>query len=137
MELHSLLAVRVVFGLLVQEASPFDITLRDSIHPLLPSPAASVLGSDSPTPSKGGSSRSKTATKGSRPRGSKGKADELVVEPMDKDIRVIGVPPSEFADPITSHPSRVPNAKRIHLAEVGQAKSITFVPPAVKTMSSF
>jgi hypothetical protein len=29
-----------------------------------------------------------------------------------------------------------PSAKRIHLAEVGQAKSIIFLPPAVKAMSS-
>ena len=115
---------------------PFDIALRDSIQPLLPSPAGSILGSDSPTPPKGGSSRSKTATKGSRHRGSKRKASELEEEAMDEDIRVTDVPPTELPDPISSHPPRAPSAKRIHLAGDGEAKSITFVPPAVKAMSS-
>jgi hypothetical protein len=61
----------------VKKAPPLDIALRDSIQPLLPSPAASVSGSQSPSPPKGGSSRSKTASKGNRPRGSKRKAVEL------------------------------------------------------------
>ena len=118
----------------------FDIALRDSIQPLLPSILASGLGSDSPTPPKGGSSRSKTISKGSVPRGSKRKAADMDEEAMDEDIRVTGVdisvPPGELADPITSHPPRAPSAKRIHLAQVGEDKSITFVPPAVKAMSS-
>jgi hypothetical protein len=115
---------------------PFDIALRDSIQPLVPSPAGSIPGIDSPTPLKGGSARSKTATKGSKPRGSKRKAAELDEEAMDEDIRATDVPPSELPDPISSHPPRAPSAKRIHLAGAVEAKSITFVPPAVKAMSS-
>ena len=119
---------------------PFDIALRDSIQPILPSTHASDPGSVSPTPAKGGSSRSKTATKESMPRGSKRKAAEMVDEPLDEDIRLTGVhisvPPVEVADPINSYPTGAPSAKRIHLAEAVQAKSITFVPPAVKAMSS-
>jgi hypothetical protein len=119
---------------------PFDITLRDSIQPLLPSPGASIPGSRSPTPSKGGSSRSKTATKGNRFRGSKRKAAELVDEPMDEDIRVtgldIGVPAVDLAEPISSHPPLAPVPKRMHMSVAGQSKPITFMPPAVKAMSS-
>ena len=124
----------------LKKPPPFDIALRDSIQPLLPSPAASVPGSQSPTPPQGGSSRSKTVTTGSKPRGSKRKAAELVEEPMDEDIRAtgsdIGVPPSKLPDPINSHPPWAPAAKRIHLGADDQAKPISFVPPAVKAMSS-
>ena len=121
----------------LKKPPPFDIALRDSIQPLLPSPAASFPPSQSPTPHPGGSSRSKTETKGSMPRGSKRKAAELLEEPIDVDIPGtdcnIGDPP---ADPISSHPPRAPAPKRIHLAAHGQSNPITFVPPAVKTMSS-
>jgi hypothetical protein len=124
----------------VKKTPPFDIALRDSIQPLLPSPAASVPGSQSPTPPKGGSSRSKIASKGSRPRGSKRKAAELQEEPMDVDILAtgidIGIPPSQVADPISSHPRGAPAPKRIHLGAPEQVKPITFVPPALKAMSS-
>ena len=124
----------------LKKPPPFDIALRDSIQPILPSPAASIPLLESPTPPMGGSSRSKTATKESRPKGSKRKAAELVDEPMDEDIRAtgsdIGIPPSQLADPISSHPPRAPALKRIHLETPGQAKPITFVPPAVKAMSS-
>ena len=51
----------------VKKPPPFDLTLRNSIQPLLPkipSPVASDPASESPTLPKGGSSRSKTATKG-------------------------------------------------------------------------
>ena len=117
----------------VKKPPAFDIALRDSIQPLLPSPAASVPASQSPTQQAGGSSRSKTATKGSMPRGSKRKAAQLVDEPMDEDI---GVPPAELADPIASPPAQAPAAKRIHVGDVGHSKPIRFVPPAVKAMSS-
>jgi hypothetical protein len=124
----------------VKKLHPFDIALRDSIQPLLYSPTASVPASESPTPPIGGSSRSKTATKGSRPRGSKRKAPELVDEPMDKVIRAtgsdIGDRHVELADPISSHPPRAPASKRIHLGAFDQAKPIKFVLPAVKVMSS-
>ena len=124
----------------LKKPPPFDIALRDSIQPLLPSPAASVPASQSPTPPKGGSSESKTATKGSRPRGSKQKVVELVEEPMDEDIRAIGsdigVPDVELAEPLSSHPPRAPPPKRIHLGAPSQAKTIRFVPPAVKAMLS-
>ena len=119
---------------------PFDIALRDSIQPLLSSPVASVPGTESPLPHKGGSSKSKTASKGSRPHGSKRKAAELVDEPMHDDIRVTGIdiddPHTELPDPINSNLVQAPVPKRIHRAGVGQAKPITFVPPAVKAMSS-
>ena len=124
----------------LKKPPPFDIALRDSIQPLLPSPGASIPPSQSPTPPKGGSSRSKTTTKGSKPRGSKRKAVELVEEPMDEDILVTGiemsVPGADLADPISSHPPRAPVPKRIHLGAAGQTKPITFIPPAVKAMSS-
>ena len=124
----------------LKKPPPFDIALRDSIQPLLPSPAASVPASQSPTPPKGGSSRSKTATKASRPRGSKRKVVELVEEPMDEDIRAtssdISVPDVELAEPLSSHPPRAPPPKRIHLGAPSQAKTIRFVPPAVKAMLS-
>ena len=81
----------------------FDITLRDSIQPLLPSLTSTVPLSNSPPPPKGGSSRNKVVTKGSKPRGSKRKAEELVEDPMDEDIiatgTAMGVPPAENADP--------------------------------------
>ena len=116
---------------------PFDIALRDSIQPLLPSPGASVPGSLSPTPPMGGSSKSKTGFKGIKPRGSKRKATEFVEEPMDDDIRVTGIDIGDpHTDPISSHPPCPPAPKRIHLGGPGQAKIITFVPPAVKAMSS-
>ena len=96
----------------MKKPHPFDIALRDSIQPLLPSPAASVPASQSPTPPKGGSSRSKTATKGSRPQGSKPKAAKLEDEPMDEDIRAtgidIGVLHSQVVDLLSSHPPRAP-----------------------------
>ena len=124
----------------LKKPPPFDIALRDSIQPLLPSPASSIPASESPTPPLGGSSRSKTATKGSRLQGSKRKAVELVEEPMDEDIPAtvcdIDDPAAELANPISSHPPRATALKRIHLGVVGQAKPITFVPPAVKAMSS-
>ena len=84
----------------------------------------------------GGSSRSKTANKGSRPRGSKRKAVELLEDPMDEDTPAtacdVGDPP---ADPISSHHPRAPPLKRIHLADDAQANPIKFVPPAMKGMS--
>jgi len=124
----------------LKKPPPFDIALRESIQPLLPSPAGSVPGSESPIAPKGGSSKSKTASKGSMPRGSKRKAAELVEEPMDDDIRVTGIdindPHTVNQDPISSNPPLAPIPKRLHLTAVGQAKPITFVPPAVKAMSS-
>ena len=105
----------------------FDIALRDSIQPLLPSPTASVRFSQSPTPPKGGSSRGKTLSKGSRPRGSKRKAVKLNEDPMEEDIPVTGC---EIGDPPDA-----PSLKRIRLG-VGQANPISFVPPTVKAMSS-
>jgi hypothetical protein len=117
----------------------FDIAFRDSIQPLLPSPVTSIPASQSPTLAQGGSSRSKTATKGIRPRGSKRKAAELDAEPMDEDIHPtcteIGDPPPEQPDPISSHISLPPAPKRIQLGARGQVDPITFVPPAVKSMS--
>ena len=65
----------------------------------------------------------------------------MVEDPIDEDIRAIGsdigVPPSQLANPISSHPSHAPALKRIHLGAAGQAKPINFVPHAVKAMSSF
>ena len=120
----------------LKKAPPFDIALRDSVQPLLPSPAASIPVSQSPSPPKGGSSRSKTATKRTRARGSKRKAAELVEDPMDEDIRATGTDLVVFAESIGSSPPRAPALKRIHLAGQVQAKPITFVPPAIKAMSS-
>ena len=124
----------------LKKPPPFDIALRESIQPLLPSPAASVPGTESPIHTKGGSSKSKTTSKGSRPRGSKRKADELIEEPMDEDIRVtdfdIVDPHNENCDPVSSNPPLAPVPKRLHLAATGQSKLIKFVPPAVKAMSS-
>ena len=92
------------------------------------------------TTPKGGSSRSKTVSKGSMPQGSKRKVVGLVEDPIDEDIPAtgsdIGVPPSQLANPISSHPPRAPAPKRIHLGAACQAKPISFVPPAVKAMSS-
>ena len=106
-------------------------------QPLLPSPIASVPQSQSPTPPHGGSSKSKTISKGSRPRGSKRKAAELVEEPMDKDILVTDCdPPVELTDPINSIPPREVPLKCIHLGVPAQTSLIKFVPPAVKAMSS-
>jgi hypothetical protein len=119
---------------------PFDIPLRNSIQPLLPSPIGSVPGSQSHSPPKGGSSKSKTASKGIRNQGSKCKAEELVDKPMDDDIRVTCIeiedPHTELQDPISSNPPGAPGPKRIHLGPTGQTKTITFVPPVVKAMSS-
>jgi hypothetical protein len=59
---------------------------------------------------------------------------------MDEDIPAtasdIGDPEIELANPISTHPPRAPAPKRIHLGVSGQAKPITFIPPAVKAMSS-
>ena len=59
---------------------------------------------------------------------------------MDKDIPVtgcdIGDPHVKVRDPIGSHPPWAPALKRIHLGVGGQANPITFVPHAVKSMSS-
>jgi hypothetical protein len=97
----------------LKKPPPFDVALRDSIQPLLPSSPASLPVLQSPTP-PGGSSRSKTETKGSR-KGTKRKAAELVDDPMDEDIPATGCdiadPPTEFADP-----PRAPALKRLHLA---------------------
>jgi hypothetical protein len=124
----------------VKKPPAFDIALRDSIQPLLPSPATSVPGSQSPTHPQGGSSRSKTVTKGSRLRGSKRKATELGEEAMDEDILAtggdIGVGPSQPADPISSHPPQPPAPKCIHLVAADQANPISLISPAVKAMSS-
>jgi hypothetical protein len=64
----------------------------------------------------------------------------LVEEPMDEDILVTGmdisVPAADLTELISSHPPRAPGPKRIHLGVAGQAKTITFIPPAVKAMSS-
>jgi hypothetical protein len=122
----------------VKKLPVFDIALRDSIQPLLPSSTASIPASQSHTPPKGGSAKSKTAT-GSRPRGLKRKATELVEDPMDEDIPTpgvdIGVAPPELAEPFSSHPPGAPAPKRIHLGAASQAKPINFIPPAVKSMS--
>ena len=116
---------------------PFDIALRDFIQPLLPSSFVSILDPESPTPPKGGSSRSKIASKGSRPCGSKRKAAELVEEPMDEDIPVTGCdPPEELADPINSNTPRAAPLKRIQRGVASQANSFKFVPPTVQAMSS-
>jgi hypothetical protein len=60
---------------------------------------------------------------------------------MDEDpIRAtgteIGDPPLEQHDPISSNPPRAAHPKRIHLGAPGLAKPISFVPPAMKAMSS-
>ena len=124
----------------VKKPPPFDIALRDSIQPLLASSSVSIPDPESPTPPKGGSSRSKTTSKGSRPTGRKRKTVELVEEPMDEEILAtgfeIGDPPAEVGDPISSNPPRAPALKRIHLRVAGQANPISFVPHAVKSMSS-
>jgi hypothetical protein len=124
----------------LKKPPPFDVALRDSIQPLLPSPAASVPASQSPSPPKGGSSRTKTASKGTRARGSKRKAAELVEDPMDEDILATGSDivgtGADLADPISSNLPQAPVPKRIHLGAHDQAKVITFVPPAMKSMSS-
>jgi hypothetical protein len=124
----------------LKKPPPFDIALRESIQPLLPSPAGSIPGTESPIPPKGGSSKNKTASKGSRPQGSKRKAADLVEDTMDDDIRVTGIdigdPDTEHLDPISSNPPLAPVPKRLQLAASGQSKPISFVPPAVKAMSS-
>ena len=116
----------------VKKPPPFDIALRDSIQPILSSPTASVLVSQSRTPPKGGSSRSKTANTGSKPRGSKRKAEEVVEEPMEEDIQVtscdIGDLPADLEDPQSSHPPRKPALKRICLGGPSQPNPIRFVP---------
>ena len=121
----------------LKKPPPFDLALRDSIEPLLPSPAASIPGGESPTPLQGGPSKSKTATKGSRPRASKRKAADLVEEPLAHDIPAtgcdIGEPP---ADPIYSPPLQAVPLKRNRLGGPGQGNPITFVSPALKAMSS-
>jgi hypothetical protein len=118
----------------------FDIALRESIQPLLPSPAASIPGTESPIPPQGGSSKSQTTLKGSRPQGSKRKAVELVEEPLDDVVRITGIdivdPHTELPDPISSNPPLAHAPKRLHHAVAAQTKPITFVPPAVKVMSS-
>jgi hypothetical protein len=118
----------------------FDIALRESIQPLLPSPAASLPGTESPIPPKGGYSKSQTTLKGSRPRGSKRKAAELVEEPLDDDVRVTGIdigdPHTELLDPVSSIPPLAHVPKRLHHVASVQSKPITFVPPTVKAMSS-
>ena len=122
----------------LKKPPPFDIAIRDSIQPLLPSPDASLPVSQSPT-HPGGSSRSKTETKGIKPRGSKRKAAELVQDPMEEDTPATGCdigdlpadPPVELADP--PHASSL---KRLHLGVAGQDKPIRFIAPAVKAMSS-
>ena len=125
---------------LFRKPPPFDIAFRDFIQSLLTSPAASFPCSESPSLPKVASSKNKTNTKGSRPRRSKQKAVKLVDEPMNKDIRAtssgLDVPHAELPDPISSHPLHALGPKRIHMAVVGQAKSIQFFPPAVKVMSS-
>ena len=122
----------------LKKPPPFDIALRDSIQPLLPSPAASLPVSQSPT-HPGGSSRSKTESKGNKPRGSKRKAGELLEDPMEEDTPAtrceIGDPhadpPTELADP-----PRASTLKRLHLGVPNQDKPIRFIAPAVKAMSS-
>jgi hypothetical protein len=125
----------------IKKAPAFDIALRDSIQPLFPSPSASVPESASPTPPLGGSSKSKIVNKESRLQGSKRKAPELLDEPMDEDIPAtgndIGDHHADLPDPINSHPLRAPAPKRLHLGvKPSQANPITFIPPAVKAMSS-
>ena len=121
----------------VKKPPPFDIALRDSIQPLLPSSSVSIPDPEAPTPAKGGSSRSKTASKGSGPRGSKRKAIELEEEPMDEDIPAtacdIGEPPTELED---SHPPQAVPLKRIQRGVYGQANAFKFVPPTIQAMSS-
>jgi hypothetical protein len=116
----------------------FDIALRDSIQPLLQSSSVSIPALESPTAPKGGSSRSKTGSKGSR--GLKRKAIDLVEEPMDEDVPAtrcdIGDRAPDLPDPIGSQPPRAPALKRIQLGVVGDANPIKFIPPAVKAMSS-
>ena len=124
----------------VKKPPLFDLALRDSIQPLLPSSSASMPAPASPTPPKGGSSRSKTASKDSRPRGSKRKAVELAEEPVHEDNPAtyceVGNPATDLGDPISSNPPLAPVLKRIHVRVPGQTNPITFVPPAVKSMSS-
>ena len=121
----------------LKKPPPIDIALRDSIQPLLPSPTASVPGSESLTSPVGGSSKSNTTSKGNRPRGSKRKAVELVEEPMDEDIPVTGCdPPTEVADPINSRSPRPVPLKRIQRGVVDETDAFKFIPPGVKTMSS-
>jgi hypothetical protein len=59
---------------------------------------------------------------------------------MDDDIRVTGIdiidPHTKLPDPISSNPPLAPVHKRLHVAAPSQPKPITFVPPAVKAMSS-
>ena len=123
----------------LKKPPPFDIALRDSIQPLLPSPVASNPVSQSPTAPMGGSSRGKIAISGSRPRVGKRKAAEVVEEPMDEDIQVtgdVGDQPDSHPDPIISLPPVERPLKRIRLGVVGESNSIAFIPPAVKAMCS-
>ena len=120
----------------VKKPPPFDIALRDSIQPMIPSLVALVLGNDSSTPSKGGSSKTKTVSKASNSQGSKRKVDDLVEDPMDEDILATCtdiVPTAELPDQIHSEPPRA--HKRLCLGDPDHATPITFVPPAVKAMS--
>jgi hypothetical protein len=59
---------------------------------------------------------------------------------MDVDISAtctdIGIPPSEVADPISSHPPLAPAPKRIQLGAPEQVKPISFLSLALKAMSS-
>jgi hypothetical protein len=59
---------------------------------------------------------------------------------MDEDIlasgRDIGDTAAELEDPINSNPPQAPALKRLHVGVVGQANPITFVLPAVKSISS-
>ena len=124
----------------LKKPPPFDIAFRDSIQPLLTSPATSVPFTQSPPPLKGRSSRNKNKTKGSRSRGSKRKADEMLEDPLDEEMHAtgteMGAVPAELEDPIGSLPPRPHGPTRIHLGAGGQAKPITFVSPAVMAISS-
>ena len=115
------------------KAPSFDIVLRDSIQP----PSLRTGTPPDTVDTKGGSPKSKTFSKGSRPRGSKRKAAELVEEPIDEDVLVTGCDPlEELADPINSSTPRAAPLKRIQRGVPGQANAFKFVPPAVQAMSS-
>ena len=138
---NSFSAVRVKFGLSVQEASSFSHRTQ-GLHPTSPTFSWCISSRlrVSHTP-KGGSSRSKTKIiKRNRPHESKRKAAELVKDPMDENIHATGsnirVPPTELSDLISSHPPRRLAPQRFHLEFVSQAKPIRFVSLALKAMSS-
>ena len=117
----------------LKKPPPFDLALRDSIQPLLPSPAASIPGVNLPHPFRVAHPKVRLLLKGvglGVPSGRR--LSWLRSHWMMIFLQQVVTSVNHLQILSTSHPLRAVPLKRIRLGGPGQANAITFVSPAAE-----